>query len=86
MDLAPIEHKPLLPSRERDKSPDDLLSRDDIESETDGGLTRRWLELAAHKGGGPPMIRLSRRMVRYRRRDFEAWLAARTVFPNETNE
>lgn len=54
-----------------------LLSRDQIEAEY--GLTRRWLELAAHQGQGPPMLRLSRRMVRYRRADFEAWLAEHVI-------
>lgn len=58
---------------------DDLLSRDDIERETAKGITRRWLELAAHRGEGPPFIKLSRRSVRYRRGDLEAWLAARTI-------
>lgn len=55
----------------------ELLSRDGIQSEY--GLPRRWLELAALSGNGPPMIRISSRMVRYRRGDFEAWLASRTV-------
>ncbi len=54
-----------------------LLSRDEIEAEY--GITRRWLELAALSGNGPPMIRISRRMVRYQRGAFEDWLAARTV-------
>ena len=54
-----------------------LLSRDDIER--DYNLTRRWLELAALSGDGPPMVKLSRRMVRYQRGAFEDWLAARTV-------
>lgn len=58
---------------------DQLLSRDDIERETNGGLTRRWLELAAHRGEGPPYLKISRRMVRYRRSDFNAWLAAQRV-------
>lgn len=57
----------------------DLLSRDDIQRETAGGITRRWLELAAHRGDGPPFIKISRRCVRYRRADFEAWLASRRV-------
>lgn len=61
------------------QNPNQLLSRDDIERETDGGLTRRWLELAAHRGEGPPMLKISRRMVRYRRCDFEAWLDAHIV-------
>lgn len=43
-------------------SPDDeLLSRDDIERETRGGITRRWLELAAHRGDGPPFLKISRK-------------------------
>lgn len=54
-----------------------LLSRDDVESEY--GLTRRWLELAALSGDGPPMVRLSRRMIRYRRDVLERWLDERTV-------
>ena len=54
-----------------------LLSRDEVEAEY--GITRRWLELAALSGNGPPMIRISRRMVRYQRGVFEDWLAARTV-------
>lgn len=59
--------------------PHDLLTRDQIETETGGGITRRWLELAAHRGDGPPFIKLSRRAVRYRRAEFEAWLEARRV-------
>ena len=54
-----------------------LLSRDEVEAEY--GITRRWLELAALSGNGPPMIRLSGRMIRYRRGVFEDWLDARTV-------
>ena len=61
------------------KSDDDLLSRDDIERETNGGITRRWLELAAHRGEGPPFLKISRRMVRYRRGDFNSWLEAQRV-------
>lgn len=30
-------------------------------------------------GGGPRFIRLSARMIRYRARDVDAWLAARTA-------
>lgn len=60
-------------------SDDELLSRDDIERETNGGITRRWLELAAHRGDGPPFLKISRRMVRYRRGDFRQWLDAQRV-------
>ena len=56
----------------------ELLSRDDIECEYKG-LTRRWLELAALTGDGPPMVKVSARMVRYQRGAFEDWLAGRTV-------
>ena len=58
-------------------NPKRLLSRDDIEAEY--GITRRWLELAAHRGDGPPMHKITRRMVRYDRAEFEAWLAAQRV-------
>jgi predicted DNA-binding transcriptional regulator AlpA len=54
-----------------------LLSRDDIQDEY--GLSRRWLELAALRGDGPPMRKISARMVRYERAEFEGWLAARRV-------
>ncbi len=63
--------------RRNEQSRQALLSRDDIEREYN--LTRRWLELAALSGDGPPMVRLSRRMVRYQRGAFEDWLDARTV-------
>jgi len=56
-----------------------LLSRDEVEQED--GLTRRWLELAAWRGDGPPMIRISRKMIRYRRSDLEDWLVERRVAP-----
>ncbi len=63
--------------RRQEQSRRDLLSRDDIEREYK--LSRRWLELAALTGDGPPMLRISRRMVRYQRGTFEDWLASRTV-------
>ena len=52
-----------------------LLSRDDIEAEY--GITRRWLELAAHRGDGPPMTKITPRMVRYDRAALEAWIASK---------
>lgn len=64
-------------ARRAQQSASALLSRDDVEREYN--LSRRWLELAALNGGGPPMVRLSRRMVRYRRDALEAWLDSRTV-------
>ena len=64
-------------ARRQEQSRQALLSRDDIER--DYNLTRRWLELAALSGKGPPMIRISRRMIRYQRGALEDWLDARTV-------
>ena len=62
---------PLLPP-----NPNQLLSRDEVFGEF--GLTRRWLELAALTGDGPPYVRVSKRMVRYQRAVLQAWIAART--------
>lgn len=62
---------PLLPL-----NPNQLLSRDEVFGEF--GLTRRWLELAALSGDGPPYVRVSKRMVRYQRAVLQAWIAART--------
>ena len=69
-------------TRRREQSSRDLLSRDDIQREYN--LPRRWLELAALSGKGPPMIRISSRMIRYQRGVFEDWLDARTV--NSTSQ
>lgn len=57
-------------------NPQQLLSRNEIEDEY--GLTRRWLELAALSGKGPPFVKVSNRMVRYRRGVFEKWVDDRT--------
>ena len=54
-----------------------LLTRDQVADEY--RISRRWLELAALSGNGPPMTRISPRMVRYQRGTLEEWLAARTV-------
>ena len=54
-----------------------LLSRDQIEQEY--GITRRWLELAAIRGGGPTYVKVGFRTVRYRREALERWLAEREV-------
>jgi hypothetical protein len=48
--------------------------------EAEFGITRRYLELAAWRGDGPPMIKL-RRAVRYKRSDILAWIDARRIEP-----
>lgn len=55
----------------------ELLSRKDVEEEY--GLPARWLELAALRGDGPKMLKISARMVKYRRTDLEEWLSSRIV-------
>jgi predicted DNA-binding transcriptional regulator AlpA len=60
-----------------DRNPHELLSRGQIEAEY--GLGKRWLTLAATRGDGPPMVRISAGMVRYRRSDVEEWIASRVV-------
>ena len=60
-----------------------LLLLDRAQVEAIFGLSKRWLELAAHRGEGPAMLKISRRMVRYRAGDVTTWLAARRVNPEE---
>jgi predicted DNA-binding transcriptional regulator AlpA len=60
-------------------SPDKLLTRDEVEAEF--GLTRRFLELSAWRGDGPPLIRIGQRAVRYRRGDLAKWIEMRRVAP-----
>jgi predicted DNA-binding transcriptional regulator AlpA len=38
------------------------------------GLSRQFLEIARHKGDGPPYVKLAR-AVRYRREDLDDWMA-----------
>ena len=62
-------------------SPDRLLSRPEVEASF--GISRRFLEVAAVKGNGPPMVRLGR-AVRYRYGDLRSWIEAQRV--NSTSE
>ena len=57
---------------------DDLL--DQRQAPTRLGLpSARTLEAWRHRGYGPPFLRLSPRLVRYRASDIDRWLAARVV-------
>lgn len=60
---------------------DKLLSRAEVEVHF--GLSRRFLEISAVRGDGPPMIRIGR-SVRYRVGDLRSWISARKV--NSTSE
>lgn len=42
------------------------------------GVSPQFLELGRHNGTGPKFIRLSPRMVRYKRSDLVAWLRERS--------
>jgi predicted DNA-binding transcriptional regulator AlpA len=63
----------------QNNSPDKLLTRNEVEAEF--GITRRYLELAAWRGDGPPMMRIGRRAVRYRRGDVITWIEQQRVAP-----
>ena len=43
------------------------------------GISRRYLEVSAVRGDGPPMIRVGSRMVRYRVRDLREWIDGNRV-------
>lgn len=57
-------------------SPDRLLSRAEVE--VSFGLSRRFLEVSAVRGDGPPMVKIGR-SVRYRAGDVRGWIEARRV-------
>ncbi|WP_339690093.1 AlpA family transcriptional regulator [Celeribacter baekdonensis] len=56
--------------------PDRLLSRSEVE--LNFGVSRRFLEVSAVRGDGPPMIKIGR-SVRYRVGDLREWIEARKV-------
>ena len=59
-----------------------LLTRNEVQQIY--GISKRWLELAAVQGTGPPIVRISPRMVRYRSRDVEAWIDGKVESPENT--
>lgn len=60
--------------KQNDTSDDLLLSRAEVQERF--GLSRRFLEIAAVRGDGPPMFKLGR-AVRYRTGDLRAWIETR---------
>lgn len=54
------------------KRDDHILTRQEVENDF-LFPTRRYLELAAVRGGGPPFLKIGR-SVRYRRGDVRKWL------------
>ena len=60
---------------------DKLLTRAEVE--VNFGLSRRFLEVAAVRGDGPPMVKIGR-SVRYLVADLRTWIEARRV--NSTSD
>ena len=63
---------------------DPLLTRYEVECRF--GLSKRYLEVCAWRGDGPPMVKISRRMVRYRASDIEKWIADHRVDPRASGD
>jgi hypothetical protein len=57
------------------KNDDDLLTTTQVASWF--GVTVQWLELSRPRGLGPPFVKISSQMVRYRRGELIAWLKER---------
>jgi hypothetical protein len=57
-------------------NPDDLLTTEEVAAWLH--VSMQWLEIGRHHGYGPPYVRISPRMIRYRRGDVLTWLAGRT--------
>lgn len=60
-------------------SPDLLLTRAEVEVHF--GLSRRYLEVSACRGDGPPQIKIGR-SVRYRVADLRNWVDTKVVSSN----
>lgn len=56
-----------------------LLTRANVEAQY--GITKRFLEVAAVRGDGPPFVKIGR-SVRYRVCDLDAWIEARRHDPD----
>ncbi len=48
------------------------------------GVSTQWLEIGRTKGYGPPFLKLTNRMIRYRASEVKAWLD--TKMYNNTSE
>jgi predicted DNA-binding transcriptional regulator AlpA len=56
--------------------PDDLLSTKQVADWL--GVSTQWLEIGRSKNYGPPFVRISARVIRYRRGDVREWLTGRS--------
>lgn len=60
------------------KAPSDLKLLTRLEVETEYGIGKRFLEVAATRREGPAFIKIGR-SVRYRREDLECWIIEQRV-------
>lgn len=61
-----------------DATPNRLMDRREVERRY--GIAKRFLEVAAVRGEGPPMVKIGR-LARYRASDIEAWIERQVVRP-----
>lgn len=61
-----------------DAKDDRLLDRSQVEERF--GISKRFLEIAAVRGEGPPMIKIGR-LARYRVADIRSWISAQRTAP-----
>ncbi len=57
-------------------SSDRLLDRSEVEARF--GIPKRFLEVAAVRGDGPPMVKIGR-LARYRIKDLQEWIETQRV-------
>ena len=61
------------------QNPDRLLNRAQVEALF--GIPKRFLEIAAMRCEGPPLVRVGKRCVRYRVQDLKDWIAVQRITP-----
>ncbi len=72
------QRTPRTPRRSAARPPDALLNQRQAASLI--GVSERTLECWRCRGGGPPFVKLSRRAVRYRRKDIDRWVGERVQY------
>ena len=61
---------------QEDITSDRLLDRSEVEARF--GIPKRFLEVAAVRGDGPPMVKIGR-LARYRIKDLQEWIETQRV-------
>jgi hypothetical protein len=73
------KHASSIAARLSDGDPEDLFTPKQVAEIIQ--YSTQWLAQARSNGYGPPFVRISATMVRYRRRDLLAWLRSLTETP-----